>query len=249
MAAAEAVEAAPARCHRAAARRRSDLADPSLPPAAPAAAPPPMSSVAGVRCCGLAAAGCIDPLDASVQDGGVARLAPSPAAARWTRWTRRGCSWPRPRARRVQRCSATRGLRRCRARAGARRVQRSPGAAGGGLCGSGGGACRGQGCRRTPSSPAAAPVIRNVRRGARGSCGGHAGAPAGRVVLRRRPVDGAADHANPCPRATHLAQLYSLCHPTLTVTPTPARISSQSPTLPALTFPHTALTSPLSRPG
>ena len=48
---------------------------------------------------------------------------------------------------------------------------------------------------------------------------------------------------------THLAQLYSHFHPTLTVTPSPARISLQSPTLPTLTFPHTALTSPLSRLG
>jgi len=60
------------------------LANLPLPPsAAEAAALPPTSSVAGARgaAADLAAASCVDPLDASVQDAaGVARLAPSPAA-------------------------------------------------------------------------------------------------------------------------------------------------------------------------
>jgi hypothetical protein len=88
MAAAEAAEAAPALDAIGALLLVSGaptLADPpSLPPAAQAAAPPPMSSVARVRgaAAGLAAASCVDPLDASVQDAaGVARLAPSPAAS------------------------------------------------------------------------------------------------------------------------------------------------------------------------
>ena len=240
MAAAEAAEAAPALDAIGAVLLVSGaptLADPpSLPPAAPAAAPPPMSSVAGVRgaAAGLAAAGCVDPLDASVQDAaGVARLAPSPAASAVD-------AVDAARLQLARDAAALRGARR-----GAAQREAFDAAVRARVL-----AAFKEARERQAEASAAVGRARAEVRDVGGRPPLLLQLPSSAMYVEEREAREAGTlarllgelccgedpwMARPSTRTlalalTHLAQLYSHFHPTLTVTSTPARISLQSPT-------------------
>lgn len=240
MAAAEAAEAAPALDAIGALLLVSGaptLADlPSLPPAAQAAAPPPMSSVAGVSgaAADLAAGSCVDPLDASVQDAaGVARLAPSPAAsavdavdAARVKLAREAAALRGARSGAAQReaFDATVRARVLTAFKEARERQAEASAA----VGRARAEVMGVGGRPPLLLPLPSSAMYVEEREAR---------EAGTLARLLGELCCGEDTwmARPSTRTlalalTHLAQLYSHFHPTLTVTPTPARISLQSPT-------------------